>query len=104
MYGINGIRQQAIELCGFLGIPLDNDVLDQYVAQFDRSVDKKEEVDKDEEVNVEEQGLQELQNQINILNGHLFSTVNGSIGSIISLISTAANTKDANSVGNRDFD
>lgn len=104
LYGINGIRQQAIELCGFLGIPLDNDVLDQYVAQFDRSVDKKEEVDKDEEVNVEEQGFQELQNQINILNGHLFSTVNGSIGSIISLISTAANTKDANSVGNRDFD
>lgn len=98
LYSINGIRQKAIELCEFLGIPLDNDVLDQYIAQFDRSVDK------DEQINVEEQGLQELQNQINVLNSHLFSTINGSIGSIVSLISTAANTKDANSVGNRDFD
>lgn len=94
LYGIDGIRAKAIDVCEFLGIPLDQDVLDQYISMFDGNNSD----------NDESSDFSELQKQIDTLNGHLFSNVKGSIGNIVTMIVNASNQKNVNSIGNREFD
>ena len=76
LYGKGGIRELFSDLCTQLGIPVDNDVIDAYVAMYTQS----------------KEGLT-LQQQINIFSD-IMSDANGSLPKIIDDVYRSAGTEE----------